>query len=80
MMERLGVGHFRPDQEVLLPLKSPSGHFAVGQRDSTAVRIKMKRERAYIRDVKDGHGVLLVRKDANKGHKSPQTQPLFSRG
>lgn len=47
MMERLGVGHFRPDQEVLLPLKSPSGHFAIGQCDNTAVRIKMKRECLY---------------------------------
>ena len=79
-MERLGVGHFRPGQEVLLPLKSPSGHFAIGRCDNTAVRIKMKRESACIRDVKDGNGLLLARKDVNKGRKFPQTQPLFSRG
>jgi len=49
MMERLGVRYFWPDLGALLPLKSPSRHLALGQCDNTAVRIKMKRESAYMK-------------------------------
>ena len=48
-MERLGVRYFWPDLGALLPLKSPSRHLALGQYDNTAVRIKMKRESAYMK-------------------------------
>lgn len=43
MMERLEVGHFRSAPGAVLPLKSPSKHLGIRQRNNTAVGIKKKR-------------------------------------
>lgn len=71
MMGRLGVRYFRPNQGAFLPLKCPSRHLGIGQCDNTAMRIKIKREHACIRDAKGKCGVPPARPGTESRERSP---------